>query len=68
MVMLFLLLALGAIGAWAGWDLGTRLYYRRFSFRRRLRILRQVLSITFAAIGVVLGILLLGYLGAFQGG
>jgi len=71
LVIIFILLPLGAIGAWAGWVLGTKLYYNRayrrphYAFRRRMmRIWRLAFAIAFAFVGVVLGIVLLTYLGA----
>ena len=67
-IVVFLSLVLGAIGAWTGWSLGTRLYFSRDpSHRRQLRILRLMLAIALAFVGVVLGALLLAYFGADPG-
>ncbi len=59
---IILLSGLGIIGAWAGWDLGTRLAYGRgcdLSQAPGLRIWSLFPAIALACVGVVFGYALL---------
>jgi hypothetical protein len=70
MVILFLLLWFGAIGSWAGWSLGTRLFYAHSPDvfdPSSLRIWSLVPAIIFAVVGVLLGFATLIYLEARLG-
>lgn len=69
-VIVFLLLACGAIGAWAGWSLGTRLFYGHsydVFHPPGARPWKVASAIVFALVGVVFGFATLASMGAYLG-
>ncbi len=68
MATIFILLWLGAIGAWVGWSLGTRLFYRHSYgavHQPHLAIGQLIPAIVFALVGVVFGLAILASLGVW---
>lgn len=68
MAITFILLWLGAIGAWVGWSLGTRIFYRHWygAFGQPyLEIGQLIPAIIFAFVGVVFGLAILASMGVW---